>query len=50
MGSGSVTQGVVLVNMVSSVNLHARGAKFVEKLSVGIVDEAEAQILPIIEG
>lgn len=50
MGSGSATQGIVLANMLRSVDLQARGAKFVEKVGVEIVDEVVARLLPIFEG
>lgn len=49
MGSGSKTQGVVLANMVRSVDLNARGAKFVEKIGLVIVDEVVARIVTILE-
>jgi len=49
MGSGSTTQGVVLVNMVCSVDLHARGAKFIEKVGSNIVDEVVAKLVSIVE-
>lgn len=45
-----MTQGIVLANMVRSVDLQARKAKFVEKVDAEIVDEAVARLLPIIEG
>ncbi len=50
MGSGSATQGVVLVNMVRSVDLQARKAKFVEKIGDEIVAEVVARLLPVFEG
>lgn len=50
MGLGCETQGVVLVNMVRSVDLQARKTKFVEKVGPEIVDEVVARLLPIIEG
>lgn len=49
MGSGSATQGVVLVNMVRSVDLHARGAKFIEKVGSDIDDEVVAKLVSIVE-
>jgi mRNA interferase ChpB len=48
MGSGSATQGVVLANMVRSVDLQARGAKFVEKAGAEIVEEVVARLTPIL--
>lgn len=50
MGSGSATQGVVLANMLRSVDLQARGAKFIEKAGSEIVEEVIARLLPIFEG
>jgi mRNA interferase ChpB len=49
MGTGSKTQGVVLANMLRSVDLQARGAKLVEKVEMGIVEEVVARITPILE-
>jgi mRNA interferase ChpB len=49
MGSGSETQGVLIANMMRSVDLQARKAKFVEKVGSEIVDEVVARLLPIIE-
>lgn len=49
MGTGTATQGVVLVNMLRSVDPHARGAKFVEKVSAEIVDEVVARLVTIFE-
>jgi mRNA interferase ChpB len=49
MGSGSRTQGVVLANMLRSVDLHARGAKLVEKVDMGIVAEVVARLTPVLE-
>lgn len=50
MGSGSETQGVLIANMMRSVDLQARKAKFIEKVGSEIVDEVVAKLLPIIEG
>jgi mRNA interferase ChpB len=49
MGAGTATQGVVLANMVRSVDLQARGAKFVEKVGSDIVAEVVAKLIPIFE-
>ncbi|MEQ1667930.1 MAG: type II toxin-antitoxin system ChpB family toxin, partial [Sulfuriferula sp.] len=49
MGSGSETQGVVLVNMVRSVDLKARNAKFIEKVNAALSDEVVTRFLPIFE-
>lgn len=49
MGSGSVTQGVVLANMVRSVDLQARGATFIEKVGEEIVEEVVARLTPVLE-
>ncbi len=49
MGSGSETQGVLIANMIRSVDLQARKAKLIEKVGAKIVDEVVAKLLPIIE-
>lgn len=50
MGTGCKTQGVVLANMVRSVDLQARGAKLIEKIDGVLVDEVVARLIPILEG
>lgn len=50
MGTGTKTQGVVLANMIRSVDLHACSAQFVEKVNANLVDEVVAKIIPIFEG
>lgn len=50
MGSGCETQGIVLANMVRSVDLQARKARLIEKVDTAIVDEVAARLLPAIEG
>lgn len=49
MGSGAETQGVLIANMMRSVNLQARKATLIEKVDPAIVDEVVAKLLPIIE-
>jgi len=49
MGSGSATQGVILVNMLRSIDLQARGAKFVEKVSMAVVNEVVLRLMPVFE-
>lgn len=49
MGSGMATQGVVLVNMVRSLDLHARSAKLIEKAPSEIVDEVLARLVSILD-
>ena len=49
MGTGTETQGVILVNGVRSVDLKARKAKKVESLDSAIVDEALAILSAILE-
>lgn len=49
MGTGSKTQGVVLANMVRSVDLQARGAKLVEKVGAAVVDEVVSKLVPVLE-
>jgi mRNA interferase ChpB len=49
MGTGTETQGVILVNGVRSVDLKARKAKKVESLPSEIVDEALAILSAILD-
>lgn len=49
MGTGTETQGVILVNGVRSVDLKARKAKKVESLPSEVVDEALAILSAILE-
>ena len=49
MGSGTQTQGVVLVNMLRSVDLGARAAKFVEKAPEAVLQDAMGRIRPVLE-
>jgi mRNA interferase ChpB len=49
MGSGSETQGVILTNMVRTVDLEARNVKFIEKINAAIFEEVVARFLPIFE-
>ncbi len=49
MGTGTETQGVILVNGVRSVDLKARKAKKVESLDSEIVDEALAILSAILD-
>lgn len=49
MGTGTETQGVILVNGVRSVDLKARKAKKVESLDNEIVDEALAILSAILD-
>lgn len=48
-GTGMDTQGVVLVNMVRSVDLDARQAKKVERAPQVVVDDALARLQAIFE-
>ncbi len=48
-GTGMDTQGVVLVNMVRSVDLAARGAKKIERAPQVVVDDALARLQAIFE-
>ena len=50
MGSGTETQGVVLANMVRSLDLNSRGAVFVERLDASVIDEVVAKLQAILEG
>ena len=49
MGSGTATQGVVLVNGVKSLDLAARNAKKVEAVPQFILDESIAILAAIID-
>ncbi len=42
--TGTQTQGVVIVSQLRSMDLNARGAKYIEKAPSVIVDEALAKI------
>ena len=48
-GSGTETQGVVLVNMVRSIDPITRGGKLLEKAPKYIVDEVLSKIITIFE-
>lgn len=48
-GTGMETQGVVLVNMLRSVDLAARGAKKIEHVPQVIIDDALARLQAIFE-
>lgn len=49
MGTGCQTQGVVIANMVRSVDLQARNATFVEKVGEGLVAEVVSRIAAVLE-
>jgi mRNA interferase ChpB len=48
-GSGSRTQGVVLVNMVRAIDLEARGARKIERVAKEVIEDALARLRTIIE-
>jgi mRNA interferase ChpB len=48
-GTGMDTQGVVLVNMIRSVDLASRGAKKIERAPQAIVDDALARLQAVFE-
>lgn len=48
-GTGMDTQGVVLVNMIRSVDLATRGAKKIERAPQVIVDDALARLQAVFE-
>jgi mRNA interferase ChpB len=48
-GSGTETQGVVLVNAVRSLDLTSRGAKWVEAAPEEVVDDALARLIALLE-
>lgn len=49
MGSGTQTQGVALVNMLRSVDLGARAAKFVEQVPEVVLEDALARLRAILD-
>jgi len=49
MGSGTETQGVVLVNAVRMLDLEHRGTKKVETAPAVLVEDALARLLTILE-
>jgi mRNA interferase ChpB len=48
-GSGTETQGVVLVNMIRTLDLEARGAKKIERAPPVVVDDALARLQTVLE-
>lgn len=48
-GTGMDTQGVVLVNMIRSVDLAARGAKKLERAPQVVIDDALARLQAVFE-
>jgi len=48
-GTGTNTQGVVLCNQLRTLDLKARGAKFIEKAPGFIVDEVLAKLQTLLE-
>jgi mRNA interferase ChpB len=48
-GTGMDTQGVVLVNMIRSVDLAACGAKKLERATQVVIDDALARLQAIFE-
>lgn len=50
MGTGCETQGVVLVNMVKSLDVNARGAKWIEKAPNCVVEESLEKLMTIFSG
>jgi mRNA interferase ChpB len=49
MGSGTQTQGVVLVNAVRILDLEGRGAKKIEAAPASVVEDALARLRTIID-
>jgi mRNA interferase ChpB len=49
MGSGTQTQGVILVNAIRTLDLEGRGAKKIEQAPTFIVEEALARLMAIIK-
>ena len=48
MGSGTKTQGVVLVNAVRTMDLELRGAIKIESAPAAVVDDALARLMTIV--
>jgi len=48
-GAGSLTHGVVLCNQLRTMDLQARGAAFVEKVSHVIIDDVLAKLQTLLE-
>lgn len=48
MGTGTETQGVVLVNGIKSLDLVARKSKFIEKAPASLLDEVLAKLTAIL--
>jgi mRNA interferase ChpB len=48
-GSGTETQGVVLCNQIRTVDLEARGAKRVESVPEGIIEDVLARVQALFE-
>lgn len=48
MGSGTKTQGVVLVNAVRTMDLESRGAIKIESAPVAVVEDALARLMTIV--
>jgi mRNA interferase ChpB len=48
-GAGTQTQGVVLCNQPRVLDLHARKARFIEKVPAFIIDEVLARLASLIE-
>lgn len=49
MGTGTQTQGAALVNLVRSMDLEARGARFVERVPQAVMDDAMARLQAIVD-
>lgn len=48
-GAGVETQGVVLVNMVRTMDLEARGARKIERAPLEVVEDALARLQTVLE-
>ena len=49
MGTGAETQGVVMCNQPRTIDMAARGGRFVEAVSEDLLDEVMARLQPIFE-
>jgi mRNA interferase ChpB len=48
MGSGTETQGAIIVNQCKMLDVSARGAKFVERVPADVIDETLAKLQAVV--
>lgn len=49
MGSGSETQGIVMCNQPRTIDMNARGGRFVENVSDIVIDDAMSRLQTLFE-